>query len=88
MYSYNTKVKQNKKKPIKITIDIKKLKNKILILKDEIYKKQKELIDFMNFYEINNKNDSDIKQINKEIYILNNKLDKSMILYKQYKDIY
>ena len=88
MYSYTPKLKQNKKKPIKITIDIKKLKNKILILKDEIYKKQKELIDFMNFYEINNKNDSDIKQINKEIYILNNKLDKSMILYKQYKDIY
>ena len=88
MYSYTAKVKQNKKKPIKITIDIKKLKNKILILKDEIYKKQKELMDFMNFYEINNKNDPDIKQINKEINILNDKLDKSRIIYKQYKNSY
>jgi len=83
MYSCKTK---NRKKQIIIKIDINKVKNKILKIKDQIFNKQKELLEFMEFYGIDNKNDIDLKQMNKEINILNDKLKKSIIIYKEYKN--
>lgn len=88
MYTYTSKIQNKNKKPIKIKIDINIVKKKIINLKDEIYIKQKELLEFMEFYKITNDKDSDIIQINKEIDFLNDKLEKSMIIYKDYKNVY
>tara|TARA_Y100000589_G_C27024333_1_gene576258 strand:- start:601 stop:867 length:267 start_codon:yes stop_codon:yes gene_type:complete len=88
MLPYTNKILKKKIKPIKIKIDINNVKNKIMILRDEIFKKQQELLEFMEFFQITNEKNSDIKQINKEINILNDKLEKLLIIYKDYKNVY
>ena len=88
MFPYNSKILKKNIKPIKIKIDINNVKNKIMILKDEIFNKQQELLEFMDFYQIFNEKNSDIKEINKEINILNIKLEKLLIIYKDYKNVY
>lgn len=88
MFPYTTKTTKKKIKPIQIKIDINNVKNKIMILRDEIFKKQQELLEFMEFFQITNEKNSDIKEINKEINKLNDKLEKLLIIYKDYKNVY
>lgn len=86
MFPYNDKFLKKNQKPIEIKIDIETVRNRILNLRNKIFKKQKELLEYNEFFKINDENDTDVLQINKEINILNEKLEKSTILYKQYKN--
>ena len=77
---YNTdKTPKKNYKHIKININIDNVKKKINNLQNEIYLKQKELLEFQDFFYIYDEKDPDINKINKEINILEDKLNKSLI---------
>jgi hypothetical protein len=82
---YPTITKPVNKKNIRININIDNVKKKINNLQNEIYLKQKELLEFQDFFYIYDEKDPDIIKINKEINILEDKLNKSLIKYKQFK---
>tara|TARA_B100001094_G_C18164342_1_gene791155 strand:+ start:1348 stop:1587 length:240 start_codon:yes stop_codon:yes gene_type:complete len=77
-----------RKKKIIVELDTNKLKNKIQIFRDEIYDKQKLIIEFIYFYKYTEKEEircKELKKIKNEIKILEDRLTKTLILYKQYK---
>jgi len=67
---------------ITVQVDLYILKNKILKLKKEIYNQQMELLDYKNFFKIENNND--IKNMIKEIETNEKILNKKIKIYKMY----
>ena len=68
--------------PITVQVDLYILKEKILKLKKEIYNQQMELLDYKNFFKIENNND--IKNMIQEIETNEKILNKKIKIYKMY----